>query len=621
MALQLQKENKVAKNPLEGQTVPSKAIAEKLSEMLGCSGAHKVGDAWGPCESEKDFNKLLELGNPEFREWKKRQSEKVGIKMPKGAFGSEELASREAVKMGCSGAHMSRQGIWFPCGNPEEYNAARAHAGVGGSNILRASRPTRRVVSDRKHWEKLRGRGVSGIETMPGGGLVSAKATDSFPDSFKPTSGMVEAAKRGLEMRKEHGRGGTMVGVSRARDIVNGKNLSLNTVKRMYSFFARHEVDKKAQGFRKGEEGWPSAGKIAWDLWGGDPGFTWSKTIVERAKKRQKSDIVGFETYPTQEMIASAKLGIKLRDEHNVGASLKDLVLGKKIARGEELSEDDVGRMQRFFVAKDATIQTKSDSLSLGSKIAWLIHGGNAGYDFARNTTLLLKSDIQRLSESYYEKRFYTRERRTDYAKRGLALPDGSYPIRDVGDLRNAIQAYGLGKNRAAAKRHILKRARALKRTDLIPENWRKKKKTEDSFELEEKAKRGGDPKTPAKPSERIRGSARNKPGSASGTRGKISLSDSVVKSLQTKVKEHNEKMEKAGKKDRKVTLGMLKSVWRRGAGAFSASHRPGMGRQQWAMGRVNAFLKLVSSGKPKNAKYTTDNDLLPKKHPKSTRK
>jgi hypothetical protein len=614
----------VAKDPLEGQTVPSKAIAEKLSEMLGCSGAHKIGDAWGPCESDKDLKKLLELGNPEFREWKKRQSEKTGQKLPKGAFASEDLASREAVNMGCSGAHMSRQGVWFPCANPEEYNAARAHAGVGGSNILRASRPTRRVISDRKHWEKLRGRGISGIETMPGGGLVSAKASDSFPDSFKPTSGMVTAAKRGLEMRKEHGRGGTMVGVARARDIANGKNLSLSTVKRMYSFFARHEVDKRAEGFRKGEKGWPSAGKVAWDLWGGDAGFTWSKSIVERAKKRKKSDLVGFDMYPTQEMIASAKMGIRLRDAHNIGASLKDIVLGKKIARGDELSEEDIVRMQKFFVIKDPVMQVKSDSPSMGSKISWLIHGGNAGYKFARSKSLFLKSDIQKFSESYYEKRFYTRERRTEYAKRGWALPDGSFPIRDVGDLRNAIQAYGLGKNQAAAKRHIMKRARALKRTDLIPENWEKKKKTEESSEVEHKAKkpkRGGDPKTPAKPSERIRGSARNKPGSASGTRGKISLSDSVIKSLQTKVKEHNEKMEKAGKKDRKVTLGMLKSVWRRGAGAFSASHRPGMGRQQWAMGRVNAFLKLVSSGKPKNAKYTTDNDLLPKKHPRSTRK
>ena len=328
--------------------------------------------------------------------------------------------------------------------------------------------------------------------------------------------------------------------------------------------------------------------------------------------------------YPTQEMIASAKLGIKLKDEHNIGASLKDMILGKKIARGDELSEEDIVRMQKFFIVKDPVIQIKSESISMGSKISWLIHGGNSGYEFARSRSLLLKSNIQKFSESYYEKRFYTRERRTEYAKRGWALPDGSFPIRDVGDLRNAIQAYGLGKNQAAAKRHIMKRARALKRTDLIPENWKKKKKAEENFDIEEKAKkpkRGGDPRTPAKPSERIRGSRTNKPGSASGSRGGIKLSAQVEKSLKNKVKEHNEKMEKKGKKDRKVTLGMLKAVWRRGAGAFSASHRPGMGRQQWSMGRVNAFLRLVSSGKPKNAKYTTDNDLLPKKHPRSTRK
>ncbi len=65
----------------------------------------------------------------------------------------------------------------------------------------------------------------------------------------------------------------------------------------------------------------------------------------------------------------------------------------------------------------------------------------------------------------------------------------------------------------------------------------------------------------------------------------------------------------------------MLKAVYRRGAGAFSTSHRPGMTRDQWAMGRVNAFLKLLKSGKPSNPAYTTDNDLLPAKHPRSTKK
>ena len=97
-----------------------------------------------------------------------------------------------------------------------------------------------------------------------------------------PTQGMVEEAEKGLEWRKEFGRGGTMVGVSRARDIVNGKRLSVSSVKRMKSFFARHEVDKQAEGFRQGEEGYPSAGRIAWALWGGDAGFSWSKKKVDQ---------------------------------------------------------------------------------------------------------------------------------------------------------------------------------------------------------------------------------------------------------------------------------------------------------------------------------------------------
>ena len=92
-----------------------------------------------------------------------------------------------------------------------------------------------------------------------------------------PTDGMVEEAKRGLEWRKEHKRGGTQVGVTRANQIVNKTRLSANTVLRMYSFFSRHEVDKQAEGFDRGEDGYPSAGRIAWALWGGDAGFSWSK--------------------------------------------------------------------------------------------------------------------------------------------------------------------------------------------------------------------------------------------------------------------------------------------------------------------------------------------------------
>jgi hypothetical protein len=113
---------------------------------------------------------------------------------------------------------------------------------------------------------------------------------------------------------------------------------------------------------------------------------------------------------------------------------------------------------------------------------------------------------------------------------------------------------------------------------------------------------------------DRIYGSKKNKKGSASGGK-KITFSAKTEKALSNKVKEHNEKAP-AG---RKATLGQLKAVYRRGAGAYSSSHRPGKTRDQWAMARVNAYLKLLKSGRPSNPNYKQDNDLLPKAHPKST--
>lgn len=97
-----------------------------------------------------------------------------------------------------------------------------------------------------------------------------------------PTDGMKTEAQRGLDWRREFGRGGTEVGIARARDIKNGVNLSDDTIKRMYSYFSRHEVDKQGEGFSPGEDGYPSNGRIAWALWGGDAGFSWSKAQVAK---------------------------------------------------------------------------------------------------------------------------------------------------------------------------------------------------------------------------------------------------------------------------------------------------------------------------------------------------
>jgi hypothetical protein len=118
----------------------------------------------------------------------------------------------------------------------------------------------------------------------------------------------------------------------------------------------------------------------------------------------------------------------------------------------------------------------------------------------------------------------------------------------------------------------------------------------------------------PAPKKDQIKGSDKNKKGSAATGKG-VTFTEAITKSLEKKVATHNEKAPNG----RKVTLAKLKAVYRRGAGAFSTSHRPDQNRNSWAMARVNAFLHLVKSGKPKNSKYTTDNDLLPKMHPRSS--
>jgi hypothetical protein len=122
------------------------------------------------------------------------------------------------------------------------------------------------------------------------------------------------------------------------------------------------------------------------------------------------------------------------------------------------------------------------------------------------------------------------------------------------------------------------------------------------------KAKRPG-PKssaqTPSKPSERRKGSSRNKPGSAGTKSDKaIEFSKKVIEALKNKAKEHNSKNKK------KVTLSQLKKVYRRGAGAFSSSHRPGKTRGQWAMARVNMFLRMVSGKPVKDSYRKADSDI-----------
>ena len=121
--------------------------------------------------------------------------------------------------------------------------------------------------------------------------------------------------------------------------------------------------------------------------------------------------------------------------------------------------------------------------------------------------------------------------------------------------------------------------------------------------------------RTPAPKKDQKKGSDKNKPDSAKNPSGKITFSKEVIAQLSKKVSEHNAKG-----KGSKATIGMLKAVYRRGAGAFSTSHAPKMSRHGWAIARVNAFLTLLRTGKPSNSAYTQDNDLLPKGLPKKSK-
>jgi hypothetical protein len=128
-----------------------------------------------------------------------------------------------------------------------------------------------------------------------------------------------------------------------------------------------------------------------------------------------------------------------------------------------------------------------------------------------------------------------------------------------------------------------------------------------EKLDVEIEAKRSG-PKsgaqTPAKPSEKRKGSSKNKPGSAGTSGDAITFSTKVIEMLKNKVKNHN------AKHSRKVNLTQLKKVYRRGAGAFSSSHRPGMTRGGWAAARVNMFLRMMAGKSVKDSYRKADSDV-----------
>ena len=215
---------------------------------------------------------LFPLGGPEVAADDGQDPEEAG----KEAYGEEEVkkksevakdtfttraeASARASEIGCVGTHqhtVDGQAVFMPCDTHSAY------------------------------------------EDLTDGGEKAESDVNTTP-----TDAMAANATRGLALRQEYGRGGTQVGVARANQLKSKERLSPRTVRRMHSYFSRHEVDKRAEGFRRGEAGWHSAGLVAWLLWGGDEGQSWaSRKVRELDKERDKTDeLVPFmEDLPLEE--------------------------------------------------------------------------------------------------------------------------------------------------------------------------------------------------------------------------------------------------------------------------------------------------------------------------------
>jgi hypothetical protein len=367
-----------------------------------------------------------------------------------------------------------------------------------------------------------------------------------------PNDGMKAAARRALEWRKEGKRGGTGVGLARANQIVNGTNLSDSTVKRMYSFFSRHEVDKKATGFSSGEEGFPSPGRVAWDLWGGDSGFSWSRSKVASMKSKMEKASKGFSvgdmvSWNSSGGKAQGKIEHVMRDgvlgipnsKFSIKATKEDPAVLIRIYKDGKPTETLVGHkmstlsraevsksMHELMDAPDDMEEPEDEWSGLNERqsdqaesLCMIVEeygqfdqsSKSDGSHYADGNNNPFKSDGLVCSNCiFYEqnachivsgmidpegicklwiipeekimeknmdpfelekKEFNTRQRR-QMASRGTAMPDGSYPIGNEQDLRNAIQSFGRASNPAAVKQHIVRRARALGLVRLLPEEW-----------------------------------------------------------------------------------------------------------------------------------------------------
>jgi len=292
---------------------------------------------------------LFPLGSPQpepqqpvtGEDAEKIAEEYYGIKreVRRDVFSTIEEAEGRALEIGCRGYHAHQEGdetVFMPCESHSDYEEAT------GEELKQPPDPRfgeGRDIFDsvgeaRARAEEIGCEGTHTLRTPDGNVYMPCSShaiylretgqdkAESDIDT-KPTEAMAEEAQRSLDWRREGNSGGTRVGLARANQLVRRERLSPDTVRRMFSFFSRHEVDKEAEGFNRGEEGYPSAGRVAWGLWGGDAGFSWSRRVrnqlnAERDKKELEEEVIAMAEEDTKEVSGKIKKTIANKvKEHN----------------------------------------------------------------------------------------------------------------------------------------------------------------------------------------------------------------------------------------------------------------------------------------------------------------
>ena len=352
------------------------------------------------------------------------------------------------------------------------------------------------------------------------------------------------------------------------------------------------------------------------------PAYEASSVVVSR---RAIEMALGDAFRPNQTMANAARKG--LRAAKSRGDFDERLVaVAERIAEREVLSVEEVE-----FLA--GTHQRCHEVRSVGwsgspAWAEWMLAGGDGGEKWVQRRSLAERESEVRTPQAIPEPPAATSERAAPDE-----LSEGDFVAWDggIGRVEHIMREGSIQGMTATAEAPL---AVVTPFDDGEPEDYmvavmvseltktdQPEPEEDDDDDEEDRAAGDKSQSTPAPAKDRITGSDANKEGSAKNASGRIAVSQAVRAGLQNKVRDHNEAMREDEKPSwSRTTLGQLLAVYRRGAGAYSTSHRPGVSRGAWAMARVNAYLYLLRNGRPQDAKYVTDNDLLPAEHPKSSK-